>query len=61
MSTILDTGFNIKPDDYVVVKILRAGGTTLHTQVMGLTTLSEYYRSNSSSNSSSNRSSSYNL
>jgi hypothetical protein len=52
MSPLLDSGFNIKPGDYVVVRILRAGGSTMHTEAVGLTTLAEYYRTNSSSSSS---------
>lgn len=48
ISALGGTGFNAKPGDYVVVKILRAAGTTLHTEAIGLTTLTEYYRNNGS-------------
>ena len=36
--------FNIKPGDYVVVKVLYAASTTLRTEAVGLTTLSDYSR-----------------
>lgn len=40
-----NTGFKIQPGDYVVVKVLRAAGTTLHSEAVGLTTLSQFYSS----------------
>lgn len=36
----------MKPGDYVVVKVLRAAGTTMYCEPRGLTTLTEFYRVN---------------
>ena len=33
----------MKPGDYVAVKVLRAAGTTMYCEALGLTTLTEFY------------------